>query len=90
MMTRDETASLPPRFVVDSFREAYLTVHGREPAVRYMGNHWYNVNGETVHRATLMQEIISLREAVAQRPPPPPPRSDKNVINRLIARLRGL
>lgn len=90
MIAVDETTTLPPRFVVDSFREAYGRVHGREPSVRYMGNHWYSVNGETVHRATLMQEIMRLREYAAPRPVAAPPRADKGMINRLISRLRGL
>jgi hypothetical protein len=79
--------TLPPRYVVDTYRRAYETVHGRQPAVRYMGNHWYSVNGETVHRITLMEEIdrlshLSQKQRIVS--------ADKTIIQRLIARLRNL
>ncbi len=65
MVVRDDP-SLPPRYVVDNYRRAYSLANGRDPSVRYMGNHWYNVNGETVHRTTLTQEIARLR-SMSQR-----------------------
>lgn len=80
--------TLPPRYVVENFRRAYLVLNGREPAVRYMGNHWYFVNGETVHRATLMEEIARLRN-MSQRQNLNR-MHDKSVIQRLINRLRAL
>ncbi|HLU10964.1 MAG TPA: hypothetical protein VK003_14935 [Oceanobacillus sp.] len=79
--------TLPPRYVVDTYRRAYEAVHGREPAVRYMGNHWYSVNGETVHRITLMEEIGRLRESSKK---PNLMRADKGLIQRLISRLRSI
>lgn len=79
--------TLPPRYVVDSYRRAYESVHGRQPAVRYMGNHWYSVNGETVHRITLMEEINRLGVLTQKQRTM---RTDKNVIQRLIGRLRSL
>ena len=85
MVADDPT--LPPRYVVENYRRAYEVVNGREPFVRYMGNHWYNVNGETVHRSTLMEEIARLR-TMSQRQHVA--KADKGVIQRLIARLRNL
>jgi len=85
MVADDPT--LPPRYVVENYRRAYTVVNGREPFVRYMGNHWYNVNGETVHRSTLMEEIARLR-MMSQRQHIV--KADKSVIQRLIARLRSL
>jgi hypothetical protein len=79
--------TLPPRYVVDNYRRAYRSVHGREPAVRYMGNHWYFVNGETVHRLTLIDEIARLRD-LSQKTHLG--RADKSIIQRLINRLRSL
>jgi hypothetical protein len=79
--------TLPPRYVMDSYKRAYLKVHGREPMARYMGNHWYYINGETVHRLTLMNEISRLHE---MQQAPPPIKTDKSVIQKLIARLRSL
>ncbi|MDK3158909.1 hypothetical protein FBR02_19105 [Anaerolineae bacterium CFX9] len=86
-MLRDEPM-FPPRYMVDTYRQAYASVHGRDPSVRYMGNHWYSVNGETVHRATLMEEITRLRDLSEQARRPR--WQDKGVINRLISKLRGL
>ena len=86
MVTYDDP-SLPPRYIVEGYRKVYQRVHDREPQCRYIGNHWYNVNGETVHRATLMDEIARLR-ALARKPTAI--NAEKSVIQRLIARLRGL
>jgi hypothetical protein len=78
--------SIPPRYIVEGYRQAYRRIHDREPQCRYIGNHWYNVNGETVHRATLMDEIARLR-GLARRPYVI--NADKSVVQRLIAKLRG-
>ncbi|MEP7290696.1 MAG: hypothetical protein ABI835_02885 [Chloroflexota bacterium] len=86
MVADDPT--LPPRYVVENYRRAFTSINGREPFVRYMGNHWYNVNGETVHRSTLMEEIARLR-SLSQRQNIKA-NTDKSVIQRLIARLRSL
>lgn len=86
MVADDPT--LPPRYVVENYRRAFTSINGREPFVRYMGNHWYNVNGETVHRSTLMEEIARLR-SLSQRQNIKSS-TDKSVIQRLIARLRSL
>jgi hypothetical protein len=87
MVALADDPSLPPRYVVDTYRRVYQTAHGREPAVRYMGNHWYSVNGETVHRITLMEEIARLRELSHKQYPV---RADKGLVQRLISRLRSL
>ena len=87
MVALADDPTLPPRYVVDTFRRVYQTAHGREPAVRYMGNHWYSVNGETVHRITLMEEIARLRDLSQQQHLARP---DKSLIQRLISRLRSL
>ena len=86
MVADDPT--LTPRYVVENYRRAYTSINGREPFVRYMGNHWYDVNGETVHRSTLMEEIARLR-MMSQRQNMKS-NADKSVIQRLIARLRSL
>jgi hypothetical protein len=87
MLSVSDESTLPPRYVVDNYRKAYLVLNGREPHVRYMGNHWYSVNGETVHRATLLEEIERLR-ALAQAHALQT--ANKSVIQRLIARLKSL
>ena len=86
MMTYDDP-TIPPRYIVEGYRKAYSRVHSRDPQCRYIGNHWYNVNGETVHRATLMDEINRLRY-LGQRGNGG--RADRSAIQRLIDKLRGM
>ena len=82
-----EDPTLPPRYLVEHFRKVYAKAHQREPMVRYMGNHWYYVNGETVHRLTLLEEVERLR---AMPPKQPFRRTDRSIVQRLIDRLRAL
>jgi hypothetical protein len=85
MVSDDPT--LPPRHLVENYRRAYETLHTRSPVIRYMGNHWYFVNGETVHRVTLIEEIARLRTQTQQQSLL---QGDKGLIHRLIHRLRNL
>lgn len=91
MVTTTVEVNTSPRYVIESFCQVYRDVNnGREACVRYMGNQWYYVNGETVHRAMLMDETERLRSLM---PPPPPIKrtpQDRSMIQRLIARLKGL
>jgi hypothetical protein len=85
MVSDDPT--LPPRHLVENYRRAYETLNKREPVIRYMGNHWYFVNGETVHRVTLIEEIARLRTLTQRQSLL---QGDKGLIHRLIDRLRNL
>jgi hypothetical protein len=80
--------TLPPRYIVEHYRKAYSNLYRRDPMVRYMGNHWYYVNGETVHRKTLLDEISRLRD-LSQRQTLRL-NGDKTLIQRIIAKLRNL
>jgi hypothetical protein len=82
-----QESAVSPHHVIDAYRRAHYTVHGREVHVRYAGNSWYFVNNEAVHHKMLLQEITRLRE-VEQRQTLL--NADKSIIHRLIARLRGL
>jgi len=65
MLSDDRT--LTPRIILDTFADLYERVHGRKPSVRYMGNHWYSIDGETVHRDMLFREIERLNDLVKAR-----------------------
>jgi hypothetical protein len=65
MLADDRT--LTPRLILDQFIELHERVYGRQPSVRYMGNHWYSIDGETVHRATIFAEIERLSELIRAR-----------------------
>lgn len=86
-MVQDDS-TLPPRYIVEHYRKAYHTVNRRDPMIRYMGNHWYYVNGETVHRKTLLDEIANLRERSQHQTLMRG--GDKSLIQRLIDKLRHL
>ena len=83
----EEDVALAPRHVVEHYRRAYKSVHGREPAVRYAGSYWDFVNNEAVHHAMLIEEIARLRDLAQKQTLI---NADKGVIHRIIARLRGL
>lgn len=76
-----------PQAIVEHYRQAFLRVHHREPLVRYMGNHWFYVNGETVHKAVLIGEIDQLQDLARKQLIF---KAERSVVQRLIARLRGL
>ncbi|MBE0689123.1 MAG: hypothetical protein IH587_03260 [Anaerolineae bacterium] len=82
-----EETALPPRHVIEHYRRAYKMVNGREPAVRYAGNYWYFVNNEAVHHGVLIREISRLRDLAQKQTLMS---ADKGIINRIIAKLRGL
>lgn len=81
-MIADER-TLTPGLILELYCEHYVRVYKRAPIARYMGHHWYNINGETVHRSVVMeeidrlhaltrtitQEVRALREAAASEPP---------------------
>lgn len=87
IMSAVEDPSLPPRYLVEHFRKVYEKAHQREPMVRYMGNHWYYVNGETVHRTTLIEEIQRLQHLIQRQNIV---KTDQNLLKRLIAKLKSL
>jgi hypothetical protein len=86
-MTPDDP-TLTPNLIVDSYERAFRRVYGREPRVRHIGGQWYYINSETVHRVTLLAEIMRLRELAREQSPYEPP--TRSMVQRLIARLRGL
>ena len=90
-----DSTTLTPKYIVDSFQSAYRQVYGRDAQVVHMFAEWYTVNGETVHRMTLFSETSRLRELArvqqgqqAQRTQQKPT-TDRSMVQRLIARLRG-
>jgi hypothetical protein len=92
-MLVDSAPSAKHTQIIEAYCDAFTRVHQREPLVRYMGNHWYSVNNETVHQSTLLNEISHLRELAAHQAQEKKQvllRAEKSVIQRLISRLRGL
>jgi hypothetical protein len=82
-----EDLTLSPQVMVDSYLRAYKQVHGRTLIVRHQFGEWYYINGETVHRLTLLQEITRLRGIAHKRRLQ---ETDRPLVQRLIARLRGI
>jgi hypothetical protein len=87
VIVRDDRPTVTPKLIIEAYQRAYKQVHGRTLQVRHQFGEWYYVNGETVHRLTLLQEIARLRSlAQKQRLA----KADKKLVQRLIARLRSL
>lgn len=80
--------TLTPDIIVENYERAYRRVHGRDAQIRHIGGQWYYISGETVHRITLLAEIMRLRELARRENPYEPP--TRSMIQRLIARLRGI
>lgn len=80
-------ATLTPQLIVEGYQRAYKHVHGRTPQVRHQFGEWYSVSGEIVPRSTLLAEITRLR-AIAQKQRLQS--TDRSLMNRLIAKLRGI
>lgn len=79
--------TLTPQLIINAYHRAFEQVNGRAPNIRHVGGHWYYVNGETLHRVALMGETLRLRqEAKNQRAV----NSERSIITRLIAKLRGI
>ena len=88
MVSIDRTeTTLTTAQIVEGYWRAYQLVYGHKPTVRYMGNQWFNVNGQMVHRSFMLSETTRLTGMARLRNRT---QADKNVISRIIAKLRAL
>ena len=83
----DKDVTLTPQIIAESYERIYLEVNGVPATIRHVGGQWYYVNGETVHRFTLITEISRLQEVAEHQRRE---RADRSMIHRLIARLRRI
>jgi hypothetical protein len=83
----DTSSTLSPNTIMEHYCRAYKMVHGNQPHITHISAEWYEVNGETVHRITLFGEITRLRGLAQQQRLA---KTDKSLVQRLIARLRGV
>jgi len=60
-------ATLTAAHIVEDYWRAYHLVYGQEPRVRYMGNQWYSVNGQMVHRSFVLSETLRLTGMARQK-----------------------
>lgn len=83
---QSDALTLTPEIIIDALRRVYYLVYETDPDVHYVGNGWYRVNGEVVHRTTVFEEIDRLRDMHEAH------RTSKKagLVRRLIARLRAL
>lgn len=86
MQVTSEAVTLTPQEILEHYQRAYRQVHGQEAHVIHMFAEWYQINGEMVHRLTLFGEISRLRGLAQQQRLA---KTDKSIVQRLIARLRG-
>lgn len=70
----------------EAYLDLYAQVHGQHPSLQYTGNHWYIVNGETIHGSMIERELEHMREQLRRQAQ----RSRRSMIQRLIGKLRGV
>jgi hypothetical protein len=87
MAVQLEDRTSNPQYLVEDFQNVYRILYGCQPNVRYVGNQWYMVNSEFVHRTALLHETDRLRTLARKQRAQ---RNDRSTISRVIARLRGL
>lgn len=87
VQTAHEKPAVTPELIVQEYQRAYRQLHKREAHVIHLTAEWYQVNGEMVHRLVLMREIGRLRELTQQQRMAA---TDRGMIQKLIARLRGM
>ena len=86
MRTTEQAANPSPGEIIEHYQRAYRQVHGRQAQAMHMFAEWYQINGEMVHRLTLFGEISRLRALAQQQRMA---KTDRSVVQRLIAKLRG-
>jgi hypothetical protein len=85
------TGTLPTDQVLFDYFHAHRLMYGQEPRIHYLGNQWYQLNGEPVHRTVLIREIDRLRGLYEIQQPAPRGRAasyPRSVIQRIINKLR--
>lgn len=84
---RPNDKTLTPQDIAEGYMRSYYQLHGRQPKVQHMGGYWYRINGEVVHRSTLVHEIINLRQLIKEQKKSGLP---KGIIQRLITRIKAI
>ncbi len=81
------TGTHPADRFITEYQTAFNEVYGQTPRVFYLGNQWYQVNGETTHHTIFVSEITRLRDLAKLQQ-----RHSKNrtLISRLINKLRNM
>lgn len=80
-------ASIVVEQVIKEYAHFFCMVYGRDPAAHYVRDGWYRINGEFVHHHVLLQQIDNLRHLARRKRMH---ESNKNAIQRLIEKLRGM
>jgi acyl-ACP thioesterase len=87
---RPDDHTLTPEDIAKGYQRSYCALHGRTPRVIHMGGYWYKVNGEIVHRSTLIDETLRLKQIQREQKRARPAKVEKSIVQRLIARLRAI
>jgi hypothetical protein len=86
--------TLPTDEIMQDYLDAFWAVYGQEARILFLGNQWYQVNGQPVHRTVIQGEIERLRDlAELQRMNnnrPQLQKTQKSAVQRLISKLRRL
>ncbi|MBZ0276645.1 MAG: hypothetical protein K8I60_10890 [Anaerolineae bacterium] len=58
--------TLQPEYLIESYRRAHEMVHHTPAHVTCISHDWYQINGEIVHRGTILAQTAQL-SALAQQ-----------------------
>jgi hypothetical protein len=84
-MFTSDTSSSREAVIQRHYCHVYRHVYGNEPIIRYVGNQWFQVNGEMVHSRTMLEQIDQL-QALGRRKQINT--GNKGMVRRLIDKLR--
>ncbi len=79
--------TLTPGDIAEGYQQLYKSMHGSSPRVQHMGGYWYKVNGEIVHRNTLIGEMHRLRDLKREQYRQ---KLERGLLSRLISKLRAI
>jgi hypothetical protein len=83
MIAQETNPTLSAKVLVDSYIQYHQQVYGWEPVVEYVGNGWYKIETEVLHRSRMMQEIARLRDMSKTQEK----NASKSMVQRLISKL---
>ena len=80
--------NIGPDTLIDRYHSVYRLVYGQHPRADYIGNQWFEINGEMVHYRMFVDEIDQLRDLAYKKRRRDSAKSNKSLVSRLINKLR--
>jgi hypothetical protein len=78
--------TISTEMIIKEYAHFFQMVYGKQPVAHYLRDGWFRINGEFVRYEWITQEVENLRHLARRKRMN---QSNKNAIQRLIAKLRG-